>query len=208
MGEPPGRPHTWIPTPPRGAVPPLGSDLGQRPPGAGSYQEGLRTGEPRFRPEPDPQLPAPPLPLGPRANARPHPGPGPGRRAPARRRRTLVSVERGRRRDRRALLSFLLSLRQPRLFHHPGRAPHHPPLPDCLWRRGGARVKRLARCIVVGNLKKLWFAGEEKGEEKDPGGAVPSEPFLRPRRAGNPPGTFALLSSVSLSPPRFPPLRS
>lgn len=41
----------------------LGSDLGPRPLGPGSFQERPRNLEMRLRPEPDPQLPAQPLPL-------------------------------------------------------------------------------------------------------------------------------------------------
>lgn len=56
----------------------------------------------------------------------------------------------------------------------------------------------MARCVVVENVKKIWLARERKGENWV---AVIPEFFLRPRRAVNPPRTFALLSSVLLNPP-------
>lgn len=58
-------------------------------------------------------------------------------------------------------LSFLLSLKQ--FFYPPRQSPSPPTSPGLPVAEKGERVKRLARYIVVENLKKISFAWEEKG---------------------------------------------
>lgn len=121
----------------------------------------------RLSPEPDPPASRPAS--APRTSGRrPPPAPAldPGRDGPSRRRRTLVSLERGRRGDPRGLgswdrLSFLLSLKQPRLFYPPRQSPSPPTSPGLPVAEKEARVKRSARCVVVGNLQKDLLWGEE-----------------------------------------------
>lgn len=192
MGEPPGDPH---PLDPQAAA--LGSDLGPRPLGPGSFQERPRNLEMRLRPKPDPPPQAPCPTSAPRTTGQTpirSPSSGSVREVPSRRRRTLVSVERGRRRDPRGLgswdlHSFLLSLKQPRSSTHPDRAPLPPTSPGLPVAEKGARIKRLARCVVVGNFKKDLVC--RAGEGGELGAAVLSELFLYPWRAINAPGTFA-----------------
>ena len=191
VGDPPGDPH---PLDPQAAA--VGRDLGPRPLGPGSFQERPRNLEMRLRPEPDPPAPWPTsAPRTTRQTPARSPSPGSEREMPSRRRRTLVSVERGRRRGPRGLgswdlHSFLLSLKQPPFFYPPRQSPpRHPPLPVCLRRGRGRALNAWLAALWLEILKKdLVCRGGEGGEV---GGAVLSELFLYPWRAVNPPGTSA-----------------
>lgn len=88
----------------------------------------------------------------------------------------------------RDLLSFLRSLKQPRLFYPPRQGLSPPTSPGLPVAGKGARVKGLARCAVVGNLKKIWFSGENRGSrslrvistslvERKPSGLLPCSPL-------------------------------